>query len=396
LPSKSRFIFCFIHVMNIVQNDGDDGNGEGAMTQAKDPVFGADWLDHAAGFPLAFAQVREDPRIDLWIADQLPKGARGIMIASGGCTAACLAMSGHFERLVLVDMNPAQLALTRLKLAWVSEYDPQDRLLWLGHRPFTAKARKQALLRQFERHDLPADMFGPIDTVAALGLDFAGRYERLFARLQYVVGDPDATDALLGLNDPRVQAECLEAHPQYGQRLQSAFDEVMALPNLVRLFGPEATQNATQPFPAHFFQRTLQVIHTLPAATNPYLAQLLRGGFVRSQYPWLYLPPHPIATEVTYSQALMAQALSESTEGFDFIHLSNILDWLDERAAAALLGLAAARLNPGGWLIIRQLNSRLEIPTLSLDLIWQTDIAAAHHAKDRSFFYQRLHMARPA
>src|SRR5688572_13082427 len=78
----------------------------------------APWALAAASRPIAFAQVREDPWVDLAAIERLgaDRGLRVIMIASGGCTAALLAASGRVADLHLVDVNPAQLTLTRLKL----------------------------------------------------------------------------------------------------------------------------------------------------------------------------------------------------------------------------------------------------------------------------------------
>ena len=50
------------------------------------------------------------------------------------------------------------------------------------------------------------------------------------------------------------------------------------------------------------------------------------------------------------------------TGSYDFVHLSNILDWLSPEEARATLDVAHAALRPGGWVLIRQLNSTLDIP----------------------------------
>jgi S-adenosylmethionine-diacylglycerol 3-amino-3-carboxypropyl transferase len=47
-----------------------------------------DWVRDGASWPLAFAQVREDARIDLEIASRLGDRSCVAMVASGGCTAA--------------------------------------------------------------------------------------------------------------------------------------------------------------------------------------------------------------------------------------------------------------------------------------------------------------------
>lgn len=364
------------------------------MELVADPVV-TDWLEEAARFPVAFAQVREDALIDRFIAGQLPEKARGLMIASGGCTAALLAAEGRFAHLTLADLNLAQLDLARLKLAMVAEQTPHERMELLGHTPMPAETRKTRLIEVMDRHGIAPDRFGPIDRVAEAGLDQVGRYEWLFHQLRQAIGDADTTESLMRLENTDAQAAFLRDQPAYVARLERAFAEVMALPNLVRLFGEGATQNAVMPFAQHFLRRTEHVLHSLPAATNPWLAQLLLGRFEATAYPWLDLPQQSIATQIDYQLGAMAEVLAQTDERFEFIHLSNILDWLSADEAAALLERAATRLRPGGWLIIRQLNSALDIPALGAKLDWQTDISARLHAQDRSFFYQSLHIARP-
>jgi S-adenosylmethionine-diacylglycerol 3-amino-3-carboxypropyl transferase len=169
----------------------------------------------------------------------------------------------------------------------------------------------------------------------------------------------------------------------------------MALPNLVRLFGPEATRNSREPFSRHFANRTRRAVATLPTHDNPYLWQLLLGRFPPGfRYPWLDMASPARMPQITEFIGSMDSALTGSDTEFDLIHLSNILDWLDPEQARRTLELAAERLCPGGYVLIRQLNSTLNIPSLGGGIEWRTNEADALHARDRSFFYRRLHLGR--
>ena len=66
------------------------------------------WVLETARRPIAFAQVREDALLDRRMVEQLDGGAEVLLIASGGCTAAALAVTPQISRLHLVDLNPAQ------------------------------------------------------------------------------------------------------------------------------------------------------------------------------------------------------------------------------------------------------------------------------------------------
>jgi S-adenosylmethionine-diacylglycerol 3-amino-3-carboxypropyl transferase len=342
-----------------------------------------DWVDAAARMPVAFAQVREDPLVDLAVLDQLGgTDLRVMMIASGGCTAAALAASGRIAELHLVDANNAQIALTQLKLRLLQWADPADRARLLGHAPMPALERAGQLADLLEGLDFVPHALGPLMTIAELGPDHAGRYELLFARLR----------AELHTTTPGSE---LPATTRIG--FDDAFDHVMSLPNLVRLFGEEATQNSREPFARHFAGRTRQALADPAASENPYLWQMLLGRFPPNVvYHWLTAPPPPIMPRVTYATSTMDAALAESADDFDFdfVHLSNILDWLAPDEARETLWRAWAALRPGGCVLIRQLNSTLDIPALGEGFDWDAPRAAELHARDRSFFYRSLHLGR--
>ena len=76
----------------------------------------------------------------------------------------------------------------------------------------------------------------------------------------------------------------------------------------------------------------------------------------------------------------------------DLVHLSNILDWLCPAEAQATLEAARRVLRPGGKVIIRQLNSTLEITGLESGIVWDTALGQAMERRDRSYFYPRIHV----
>src|SRR5690348_13503060 len=100
-------------------------------THTNDPL--PSWVEEAARLPVAFAQVREDPLLDAEVLRGLSPKARIIMIASGGCTLAFLAARIRLERIDAVDPNPAQIALTRLKVHLLFHENSAGRLALLGH-----------------------------------------------------------------------------------------------------------------------------------------------------------------------------------------------------------------------------------------------------------------------
>lgn len=349
------------------------------------------WAQEAAALPLAFAQVREDPQLDLQLIRQLPASPTVVMIASGGETAIPLGRE-PLGALHLVDMNRSQLALTRLKWALAGEA-PELALALLGHLPLSDDHRARELTHRLSRLDLAPANLGPVDLVSQLGPDHSGRYERTFAALRLALQPwQSQLDQLLNSSDPEWATRFAAPEAEFGRALDQAFAEVMSLPNLVRLFGTEATQNPRQSFASHFAQRTRVALRRFPANSNPFLWQIFAGRFPEGHcYDWLQPASGgrtPCRVQPVYHHGKMNEVLDElPPRSVDLVHLSNILDWLSFTQAQVTLQSAARVLKPGGRVIIRQLNSTLDIPAIPSEFQWDLELGTTLESIDRSFFY---------
>ncbi len=360
------------------------------ITAATLPAQKESWLQAAMRLPLGFSQVREDALLDLKVAELAGSDADICIVASGGCTAAYLAARGAARSLCLVDPNPAQLNLSKLKLHLLQTSSPEARLSLLGHKQMNGEQRLSNLLVEAAKANVEIESIAPASLVAALGLDYCGRYERLFAQLQETLAPyGDEIVELLAHTAPCQQTLLTEATP-LGRALDNAFAKTFALPNLVALFGTSATSNAAMPFARHFRQRLQIALQSMPAHNNPYLHQMLTGKYPQSELaPWLTLDRTKIGTEIELVHSDMLSVLQNKSK-LDLIYLSNILDWLNPNEAQSTLKAAFDALRPGGHVFIRQLNSNLNISAYA-GFHW-SEQAEILHRTDRSFFYQHLHL----
>jgi S-adenosylmethionine-diacylglycerol 3-amino-3-carboxypropyl transferase len=206
----------------------------------------------------------------------------------------------------------------------------------------------------------------------------------------------DSLEQLLLLDNPQIQSATSAPNTLLGAAIDRAFDSIMALPNLIRLFGPDATANPAEPFNRHFARRTRHVLATQPAARNPWLWQLFKGAFPPGvTYPWLHAPAPARSPRIQLTTGSMLDTLRASEpDCCDLVHLSNILDWLSPAAARETLAAARHVLKPGGEVLIRQLNSTLNIPNAAPELHWRRELSQRLEETDRSFFYRRIHLGR--
>lgn len=352
-----------------------------------------DWGAAVAKLPIAFAQVREDPAIDLGLVRRLRQPARILMVASGGDTACYLATLPLGE-LHLVDVNMPQLNLTRFKLHLMGSETTRRRLELLGHLPMSVDQRSKAMQKCFTELKLPAEALGPAELVARYGADHCGRYEWLFARMRELLHKhrPEI-ECLMRLNDPVEQSRLIEDGSEFASAIKDAFAEVMNLQLLIQIFGANATANRVQPFADHFFHQTRHVLRKQAAIENPFLHQIFLGTFLESLWPWHTAALLTDPSRIRFTHGAMNEILKDIPDGsVDFVHLSNILDWSDPADAQQMLSDAWRTFSVDGLVVIRQLNSRLDIRNLPSDFEWLGDESERLLERDRSFFYRQLHV----
>jgi S-adenosylmethionine-diacylglycerol 3-amino-3-carboxypropyl transferase len=352
------------------------------------------YAQQACTLPIAFSVVREDALQDLAIIKRyIPEEEISmLMVASGGCTAALLAAQAPLADLTLVDPNPAQLALTKLKLQLLA-LPPQKRLEILGYCPMDAATRTTIMQGYMQALDIDQALFGDLNELAVCGVDFYGRYEQVFEQLrQELSAYKEEFEALFACTDCTAQAERIASETALGRALDAALDNVMSQENLVTIFGQKATANRVQDFSRHFAQRIrLYVAHHL-AAASPWLANMLLGHFhATAMFPWLSAVSSRPLPAIQYCNNYMHELLERSEpERYHVIHLSNIIDWLSPEEVEYMLQLAYRALKPGGVVVIRQLNSNVDVMQHGTDFAWDVARAQEFLATDRSFFYRNF------
>jgi S-adenosylmethionine-diacylglycerol 3-amino-3-carboxypropyl transferase len=102
---------------------------------------------------LVYPQIWEDPEVDMAALDLKP-GKRIVTIASGGCNAMSYLTADPAE-IIAVDLNPAHVALLKLKLAAAEHLPGHDAFFrFFGH---ADEAENTARYDRFIRDHLPED-----------------------------------------------------------------------------------------------------------------------------------------------------------------------------------------------------------------------------------------------
>lgn len=257
--------------------------------------------------------------------------------------------------------------------------------------------RLEATVAIMSRLGIAPETFGDINLVGQLGIDFVGRYEVLFCHLRSkLIDQKENLKRLFACEFIASQMSLVQSTAPLGAALDAAFDSVFSLENLIIYFGENATGNRVQEFSTHFTSRIRQYLSSHLASSSAWMFNLLCGSDREimpfpPQFPWLSLPQIEVSATIAYRPEMMKPVLdSLSEESQHVVHLSNILDWDTREGAAGLLVSANRVLKPKGVVIIRQLNSDLDIPSLGPGFYWELEFGRELETNDRSFFYRNI------
>lgn len=306
--------------------------------------------------PLQFAAVREDPRIEERVLANL-HARRILVVASGGCTA--LYLRGRFPEaeVVVVDPNPAQIAHLHAKLAALQSFEP----------------------RRF-------DIGGSVG-----GLQECGNFERLF-RLFRTVLDlfvmPEQ-ERRRRCADPAADWRDVVDHPYWSVAFSLAFADEL----LRAMFGPDAIQHADPgSYPDHFRRQIEAGLHAPDRARNPWLHHVLLGHYLDDPDTWPPFLRDPPKDRRPFRTIAGDFAAVPSFEPYDFVQLSNVLDWMDDAGCRHLATRLGAELRPGARILWRQLNDPRDLvghfaPAFDFDARADAELTAA----ERALFYDQVH-----
>jgi len=360
---------------------------------------------------LGYGQCWEDA--DLLVEALGPVAGRLVLsIGSGGDNSLALLAEGP-ARLLVVDRNPAQIALLQLKLAAFLALDHGALLEFLGawpcrsSRPGGVGAHRMALYHRC-RPLLPpavAVFWDQRPALVAAGLLRAGRFERYLELVRRAVlpllgGGQRWRPMFEGLT-PDQRADWHDRHwdsHRWRWLLQLCFSR-WALGHLGT--APAQVRYGSGSQPALLRQRLRQVVVDLDPGDNPYLHWLVHGHY-GAVLPRALRPAqqqairrHRERLEVCCEDLVDHLAPDPHGAGaIERFNLSNVFEYLSPEATTALLGRlhrhAAAGARLVAWNRVADRDGRL-----APGGTWRAEDqrAAALHRRDRVFFYRRLVLA---
>ncbi len=344
---------------------------------------------------IRYAQCWEDADI-LVEALNVARGGCCLSISSAGDNALALLGAGA-ERVVALDMNPAQLACLALRVAAYRELSHGELLELLGSRP---SGRRLDLYRRC-RSQLDSDtriFWDNHSNEIAAGIGGAGKFERYFAffrrRIMPLVHDRGVIERLLRGGDRPSRLAFYRQHwdTWRWRLLFKLFFSRFVMGRMGR--DPSFFRYVEGSVAEHILKHTRYALTELDPADNPYLHWILTGThgaalpyalredrfeIIRERLDRIEW--HPLSIESYIGRHPRAR--------FDAFNLSDIFEYMSEENYTVLLRQLLTAADPGARLAYwNMLAPRKRPPSLSDRLRSLDDLAAGLYARDRAFFYR--------
>ncbi len=364
-------------------------------------------LRSAAADRLYFAQVREDPLLEIEALRPTPAGTI-VIVSSGGCTALSLLASGA-GRVLSVDSNTTQNDLVELKAAAIRSLDPASLVGFLGGTPARGARRVETYCALRPSLSYEAARFWDAHrSMIARGPINAGVSER-FIRLvagvmQAVVHPPSRVDRLFGCDTLADQRE-LYSSEWNNRRWRTLFRTLLSRQSFDHAYDSRFFENAKTPgFADHFLARVEHALCEIPVASNYFLHHMLRGcypvAFPGGVPPYLDRTTHAVTREGLNRLELIDGSYSEflatcDDDSVDGFALSNICEWLDWKQISFLFSQILRVAKPGARVCFRNFVGHTEVPWAFRSVIVEdVDAGRAAIERDRSCLQSRIAICR--
>lgn len=356
---------------------------------------------------LYFAQVREDPLLEIEALAPLP-GAKVVVVSSGGCTALSLLASGAGQ-VVAVDLNSTQNHLVELKAAALRRLTMPEVMSFFGIARGTAerRARTYWTIRPILSEDAAA-FWDSHQKVLGRGLLTCGVTEQFIAAVVKVVKlfihGRRRIEELLALESLEEQREFFEQEWNT-RRWKALFPLLLNRWTFNRAFDPGFFREVDNPsFAAHFRGLLEHALCDIPVQSNYFLHQMLAG-----KYPTRApngLPPYLERTQREILRSRLdslelvdggyAEYLSTCADSsVDALAISNICEWLDAHGIDQLFEQIVRVARPGARFCFRNFVGHTEVPESFRNVVIE-DAAAGRAAilRDRSCLQARIAICR--
>lgn len=355
---------------------------------------------------LYYAQVREDPRLELEALARGP-GARLLVVSSGGCTSLSLLAAGAGE-VVSIDRNPTQNDLVELKAVAVARLGSEGATRFLGG---WADGDRLATFERLREELSPAARETWTSRARAVrdGVLGAGITEKFVHGVSLLVKSTihprSRIERMLAAATLDEQRHLYET-TWNNRRWRALFPVLLNRFVFRKTYDPAFFEFVEQPsFARHFHDLLKHVMTDLPIRENYFLHYMLLDRYPEGIAEGLppYLAPEGARCvaegldRLTLEDADITAYLERcDAASFDGVAASNVGEWMDEAALDRFLRALARVLKPGARACIRNFVGWTPLPAWWDEACPEVKAFGARIRDDRSGVQRRFVVAEKA
>ncbi len=342
---------------------------------------------------IRYAQLWEDADV---LVDALAgdSGRTFVSICSAGDNALAMLMLDP-QRVVVVDLSPAQIACMTLRIAAIRVLDHAAFLELLGARP---SSRRGALLdRVMQTMDQPSQEFwqaqrAGVETYGAGGI---GKFEHYFRIMRTwllpLAHDRKTIDGVFQTREPAARRLFYDGrwNNWRWRLLLKVFFSRFMMGRLGR--DPAFFEHAEGSVSDHVARRIVHAAVTLDPAQNPYLHWILKGTMGEAlPLAWRAENYDLIRSRLDRLDVRRGAFEDLIVEGVraDGFNLSDIFEYMDEATFASVYGGLLEAANPSARLVYWNMMAPRRVPSAYRDRVTtHSDLEGRGKAMDKAFFY---------
>lgn len=311
--------------------------------------------------------------------DEAPGPVRRLLCIGGAGDNALALLTRRPDEVVVIDVNPAQMALVELKKVAIGLLDFEDYLnLTMGTEEKSALRLYRAIRSSLSPQSL--DYLDRHQSYILAGIHSQGRLDRQFKEFrEFALAEIWSRAALHSLLD----APDLATQVTFWN--QGRLSQLKVWVDGFRL-GPQ------------LFQRLDHLIHRQLISQNPYLYYLFTGEpLTVAEFAHPLWDPQQYQVLKDNLSALhlvtcdLEKYLARSSHEFDFFDLSDVLEQLPKPKAHSLVELLPTHLSPHGSIVTWSLEAEPKVRMEGLER--NEDLSHRLAKSTRSWFYGGFHTA---
>jgi S-adenosylmethionine-diacylglycerol 3-amino-3-carboxypropyl transferase len=340
---------------------------------------------------IRYAQCWEDADVLLEALEPGP-GKRCLSIASAGDNTLALLAHGP-QRVIAIDLSPAQLACLELRVAAYRALQHQDLLALIGSIPHS---NRRLLFEACRPHLSGASLRFWLDhsTLIDAGIGSGGKFERYFATFRRRILPLVHTRARVReLLQPRSREERIALYSRWNTLRWKLLFRIFFSRRVMGRMGrdPEFFRYVEGSVADRVLARTQYAMTELAPAENPYLQWILTGEH-NGVLPFAlreenFEPIRRNLDALEWRCCALEEAL-DGAEKFDCFNLSDIFEYMSLQACEQLLRLIVGSSRSGARLAYwNMLAPRCRPESMAALLGPLPELSASLFKKDKAFFY---------